>query len=220
MWHNVKILADFMSNFLISCWPKLLLASSRWEGRKNVFNLALLRNEIVDRKQAEVETTSHYDKENCKRRRVEDVVALLRASRLDFHCKKLVGSISLNSLIKSKASVHVRSTFLAIPNAQLKTFFLTRSVVNFGHHGISNSWQKPEIDASFQLMSHLLVTIDQPTGEKMISKTCRFELVSHEFPTELVRPTWKLAVSLKNLHKQHSNRPVFVIFFPHCSRLD
>jgi hypothetical protein len=37
----------------------------------------------------------------------------------------------------------------------------------------------------------------------MISKTGRFELVSH----------WKLDVPLENLREQHSNRPVFEIIF-------
>jgi hypothetical protein len=74
---------------------------------------------------------------------------------LIFTCKKLVGSIYRNSLIQCNASFQVRSTFLAFPNAQLKTFFLMRSVVNFGQHGTSNSRQKPEIGPSFQLVSHL-----------------------------------------------------------------
>ena len=121
-------------------------------------NRALSGRENVEWKQAEVKTTSHChcDIMNCERCRVEDVVALPSVSCLDFFtCEKLAWSISRNSLIQCKASFRVSSTFLAIPNARLKTFFLTRSVANFLKHESSNVRRKPEINQSFHIVSYL-----------------------------------------------------------------
>jgi hypothetical protein len=72
--------------------------------RKSVFNLALSRHENVDWKQAEVETTSHCDIENCERCRVEDVVALPRVSCLDFHLQE-TGRIDFSQLTCPKQGV-------------------------------------------------------------------------------------------------------------------
>ena len=58
------------------------------EMRKNVFNRALSGCKNVELKQAEVKTTSHCGIKNCERCQVEDVVALLRVSCLDFYLRE------------------------------------------------------------------------------------------------------------------------------------
>ena len=118
------------------------------EMRKNVFNRALSGCENVELKQAEVKTTSHCGIKNCKRCQVEVVVALPCVSHLNFHLQK-TGGIDFSQLPDPMQGV------ILCPLDISRIFFLSRSVVNFGQHGTSNSWQKPEIDASFQLMSHL-----------------------------------------------------------------
>jgi hypothetical protein len=72
--------------------------------RKNVFNHALSCHENVERKQVEVETTSHCGIENCERCPIEDVVDLLHASRLDFHLQE-TGGINFLQLPDQKQGI-------------------------------------------------------------------------------------------------------------------
>jgi hypothetical protein len=63
---------------------KISFALPCCERRKNVFNHALSRHENVERKQVEIKITSPCGTES-KRYQIEDTVALLGASRLDFY---------------------------------------------------------------------------------------------------------------------------------------
>jgi hypothetical protein len=72
--------------------------------RKNVFNHALSRHKNVERKQAEVETTSHCGIKNCKKCPIEDVVDLSQASCLDFHSRE-TGGINFLQLPDQKQGI-------------------------------------------------------------------------------------------------------------------
>ena len=54
-----------------------------------------------------------------------------------------------------------------------KTFFLTRSVVNFGQHGTSKVQQKPEIDPSFQPVSYLWFIVLWFISYRTHGRSCR-----------------------------------------------
>ena len=97
MWKLWPI-SGFRQTFDVLCLRKLLLASSHWDVRKNVFNLTLSHHQNVKWKHAEVKTTSHCGLfiKNCERCQVEDAVFLQLPDPI-------------------KVSLRVRSTFLKIP---------------------------------------------------------------------------------------------------------
>ena len=75
--------------------------------------------------------------------------------KFDVPCVKEISTERVRIQFQCKASFHVHLTFLVIPNAWLKTFFLTRSVEISFTHVTSMFQRKLQINWSFQLVSHL-----------------------------------------------------------------
>ena len=102
MWHELKTSVDFKFSSRVWCSmrEKISFASSSWEMRKNVFNLALASREC----RAEVVSASPCGTDNCERCWVEDIISLSIVSRLDFHSRE-TGMIDFLQLRGSKQRV-------------------------------------------------------------------------------------------------------------------
>ena len=132
MW-KLWLISGFCLTFDVPCLRKLHLVYSRWEVRKNVFNLALSRHKNVEWKQAEVKTTSHSGIKNCERCQVEDVIALPCESRLDFYLQETGGIDFLQLPDPHSVSTRQFSQFLMLDwthfssRAQWSTWSLTHN---------------------------------------------------------------------------------------------
>jgi hypothetical protein len=93
--HQFQVFAESLMFLLAKVAPCFVALRCEEKVRKNVFNLALLRHENVEWKQAEVETTPHCGIKNCERYRVEVSVAMLLVSRLDIHLQETGGIVFL-----------------------------------------------------------------------------------------------------------------------------
>ena len=90
--------------------------------------------------------------------------------------------------------------FLTILNAWLKTLLLKCSVEFFLKHGTSNSWQKSEINGSFQLVSYLRFIV------LWLTDWWTFEKQGNGFSRTFPALALKLAKTSKHIYFQRTHR--------------